>query len=116
MRRRSLSSVVIKSIDREKIHRAVETYTQQLRADHPEITRIIWFGSWIHGYPAPGSDVDLCLVLSHSDQPVRDRLSQFLPLGFPVGIDLFIYTEHEFELLGQSTPGWKQEILKGRDL
>jgi len=80
------------------------------------IIRIIWFGSWVNGYPSPGSDVDLCLIIPRSDQPARDRISAYLPVGFPVGSDLFVYTEAEFEGLGRLSPGWQQEILKGIDL
>jgi uncharacterized protein len=111
-----LTTVVIKSIDRAGVNHAVLNYAQQIRRDYPEITRIIWFGSWINGQPIPGSDVDLCLILIKSDKPFRDRASSYLPVGFPVGLDLFVYTEEEFELLGQLSPAWKQEILKGMDL
>ncbi|KPK01876.1 MAG: DNA polymerase III subunit beta [Anaerolineae bacterium SG8_19] len=91
MFRLSLNSVIIKSIDRELIKQAVESFVARLREDHPEVERVIWFGSWVTGLPAPGSDVDLCLILSSSDKPPRDRISDYLPVGFPVGVDLFVY-------------------------
>ena len=108
-----MNSVVIKSVDRDVIRQAVEAYAAQLRQRHPEIERIIWFGSWVTGLPAPGSDVDLCLILSSSDKPARDRISDYLPLGFPVGIDLFAYTLAEFEGLSL---GWKKAITSGIDV
>ena len=114
--RRSLNSVVIKSIDREQIRRAVLSYVAQLRRQHPEVERVIWFGSWMTGLPTPGSDVDLCLIVSSSDKPARDRISDYLPLGFPVGIDLFAYTQTEFEHLRQSSPDWYQAITTGMDI
>ncbi|MEN4099164.1 MAG: nucleotidyltransferase domain-containing protein, partial [Anaerolineaceae bacterium] len=77
------------------------------------ILKIIWFGSWVVGLPTPGSDVDLCLIVSKSDRPPRDRAPQYLPLGFPVGIDLFVYTQDEFERLEQSSPKWYQAITSG---
>lgn len=111
-----MNSVVIKSIDRNKIYREVNKYAQRIRLDHPEISRAIWFGSWIHGHPIPGSDVDLCLILSHSDLPSRDRISKYLPAGFPVGLDLLVYTQQEFDRLEEFSPGLKHEILKGINL
>jgi len=111
-----LNSVVIRSIDRNKINREVFNYAMRLRLDHPEISQAIWFGSWIHGHPIPGSDVDLCLILSHSDLPPRDRISKYLPEGFPVGLDLLVYTQQEFDQLEEFSPGLKREILKGIDL
>ncbi len=114
--RPSLSSVVIKSADRVRIEQAVKNYAARLRAEHPEVERIIWFGSWVTGLPRPGSDVDLCLILSSSDKPIRERVADFLPVGFPVGIDLFIYTREEFERLKEERPGWYKVICSGREV
>jgi predicted nucleotidyltransferase len=114
--RRSSSSVVIKSADRNVIARAVQAYAAQLRKRHPEVERVIWFGSWVSGLPSPGSDVDLCLVLSRADKPLRERVPEYLPVGFPVGIDLFPYTKAEFERLQQQAPSWYREIASGREV
>ena len=112
----SLSSVVIKSIDRDHIRKSVASFVAELRSQHPENERAIWFGSWVSGFPFPGSDVDLCLILSSSEKPPRERISDYLPLGFPVGIDLFAYTQTEFEQLSKSSPGWYQAILSGEEV
>ena len=111
-----MSSVVIKSIDRNQIREAVASFVAQIRKNHPDVERAIWFGSWVNGLPTPGSDVDLCLILSSSDKPLRDRISDYLPLGFPVGIDLFAYTKDEFERLRYSSPGWYEAIISGREI
>lgn len=111
-----MSSVVIKSTDRQVIIDAVVSYVAQLRSKHPEVKRVIWFGSWVNGLPTPGSDVDLCLILSASDKSVRDRIPDYLPLGFPVGIDLFPYTQDEFDRLRQEAPTWYSTIVSGREL
>jgi predicted nucleotidyltransferase len=112
-RRRSLSSVVIKSIDREKVRQAIESYVARLRHEHPEVQRVIWFGSWVNGLPTPPSDVDLCLIVSATEKPPRDRISDYLPFGFPTGIDLFVYTEDELERLKSASPGWYAAIAAG---
>jgi predicted nucleotidyltransferase len=111
-----LSTVVIKSIDRDQIRKAVVSLATQIRVQHPEVERVIWFGSWVTGLPTRGSDVDICLILSSSDKSPRDRISDYLPLGFPVGIDLFAYTENEFERLQHSSPGWHEAINSGMEI
>lgn len=111
-----MGSVAVRSADREGTRLAVEAYARELRAAHPEIERIVWFGSWVTGIPSPGSDVDLCLVLTHSEKAVRDRIPDYLPFGFPVGIDLFPYTRVELERLRESAPTWYAEIARGRVL
>lgn len=111
-----MNSVVIKSIDKDKVREAVNSYAARLRREHPEVERVIWFGSWVTGSPAPGSDVDLCLILTSSDQQQRDRISKYLPLGFPVGVDLFAYTKDEFERLRLTSPGWYEAITSGIEI
>jgi predicted nucleotidyltransferase len=65
-----------------------------MRATHPEIRALRWFGSWVKGSATVGSDVDFCIIVDKSDKPRRDRICDYLPLTFPVGIDLFILVEH----------------------
>lgn len=107
---------MIKSANRAEIAQAVEQYVVHLRREHPEIQRVIWFGSWVTGIPMPGSDVDLCLIVSHTDKPRRERSVEYLPVGFPVGMDLFVYTEEEFAQLVQESPGWFAAIQAGREM
>ena len=111
-----MSSVVIKSVDKDQIRDAVTSYSKRLRVEHPELLRIIWFGSWVTGLPAPGSDVDLCLIVSSCDKPARDRISDYLPLGFPTGVDLLVYTQDEFDRLREISPGLYQAILSGLEI
>ena len=111
-----MSSAVIKSNDREIVARAIVRYIAELRAKHPELLRAIWFGSRVRGIPLPGSDVDLCLILSASDKLPHERLSDYLPVGFPVGVDLFVYTQDEFERLKETSPSWFQAITSGHDI
>ena len=111
-----MPSVVVKSVDREAVRKEVRAYARALRAAHPEVERIVWFGSWVRGTPTPGSDVDLCLVLSQSDKPFRDRIPDYLPFGFPVDLDLFPYTRAELERLRTSSPAWYRTLMSGEEL
>ncbi len=111
-----MSSVVIKSADRGKVEKAITAYVRRLRNKHPEIVRVIWFGSWVTGLPTPGSDVDLCLILSSAADAPRQRTGKYLPTGFSVGIDLFAYTRKEFRRLKESSPGWHRAISSGQDI
>jgi len=73
----------------------MDAYATRLLAGHPGIEEIIVFGSFAEGNWAPGSDLDIFIVLSDSSIPVRDRIPGLLPGAFPVGVDLFPYTRDE---------------------
>lgn len=115
-RRRSSNSLVVKSNNESAVASAVRAWAAQVVSRHTEVTRIIWFGSRVHGHPVPSSDVDVCIVLSHSNEPVRDRASKYLPFGFPVGIDAFAYTEDELEQLATAHPSWHAAIVSGKTI
>lgn len=100
----------------ELIEEALLHHVRHLRERYAEIVRIVWFGSRVRGRPRRSSDVDLCLILSHSDRPFLDRISRYHPGRFPTGIDIFPYTESELAELRETSPAWVREILSGRDL
>ncbi len=90
-----MASVVIKSIDDAGVRRAVDAYAANLLRTRPEVEEIVVFGSFEKGTWAPGSDVDLFIVLTASAKPPRDRIPDLLPGAFPVGVDIFPYTRDE---------------------
>lgn len=66
-----------------------------MRARRPEIEQVILFGSLARGEAVPGSDADLLVILSSSEQPFLERIPRYLPDGLPVGVDVFPYTRQE---------------------
>jgi hypothetical protein len=55
-------------------------------------------------------------ILSESSKPMRDRVCDYLPVGFPVGVDLFPYTKKEFDALLERSPGWYKTIAMGIEI
>lgn len=112
----SSGSLVVKSSNRAEVDRAVRAWARRIGERRSEVRRIIWFGSRVTGTPAPGSDVDVCVVLADADRPFRNRIGDYLPYGFPVGVDLFPYTVAELERLRSERPSWYAAISSGVDL
>jgi len=111
--RQSSGSVEIKYTDPKLIDAAVRQFAAELKDRDSTVRRILWFGSWTKGTFSPGSDVDLCIIVDHDDRPRRERLPDYLPRRFPVGVDLFIYTEAEFRKLATEHPELYREISSG---
>jgi predicted nucleotidyltransferase len=97
-----LRGVIVKSVDEGAVRRAMDAYAAALLEAHPEIEEIVVFGSFAEGRWAPGSDLDVFVVLSRSATPVRERIPDLLPGRFPVGVDLFPYTREEIAARGPS--------------
>ena len=90
-----MTTVVVKSIDKEHVRRSMDEYARRLFETFPEVDEIVVFGSFERGNYCPGSDLDVLIVLSRSAQPIRDRISLYLPDEFPVAMDLFPFTRAE---------------------
>ena len=112
----SSASLVVKSNNEAAVEQAVRRWAAGIAAQRSEVRRIVWFGSRVSGIPSPGSDVDVCLVLARSDKPFRERVADYLPLGFPVGLDLFPYTAEELDRLQRDHPSWHRALTGGVDL
>lgn len=91
-----MSSVVIKSIDEAAVRQAMDRYAAQLLA-RPDVQEVVVFGSFERGTYAPGSDLDVLIVLAAADVPPRDRSAGLRPARFPVPLDLFPFTREELE-------------------
>jgi uncharacterized protein len=97
MREPSSPSVKVTFTNREQILKALKNLIQEWTQQHPELEQVILFGSFARGDYFPGSDVDVLLILEKSDQPVLNRIREFLPTHFPVDIDIFPYTRDEIQ-------------------
>jgi Nucleotidyltransferase domain len=93
---------VIKSIDEAQVRAAVDRFAHSLMASNRSVQEIVVFGSFERGNYGPGSDVDVFVLLTHSDKSIRDRIPDLLPLEFPVPMDVFPYTTDEVEALKPS--------------
>ncbi len=97
--RRSWNSVSVTYVDTEAIRRNLQRAVQALVRDHPEIERILLFGSFATGQAVPGSDLDLLVVLSDTNRRFLDRIPLYTPGGCGVGVDVFPYTRAEIQTM-----------------
>jgi predicted nucleotidyltransferase len=70
---------------------------REMKARHPEVERVLLFGSLARGEGVPGSDADLLVVLSSADRPFLERIPHYMPTGIPVGVDVFAYSRQEID-------------------
>ena len=99
MQMKSSPSVKIKYLDKPAIMEALERLVAELPQKHPEIEKIRLFGSLARDEAVPGSDVDILIVLADSNLSFKDRIGKYVPSSFPVGIDIFPYTQSEIDTM-----------------
>jgi predicted nucleotidyltransferase len=97
-----LGSVEIKSVDAKEVRRRADEYARELFATQLAVEEVIVFGSFANDTYAPGSALDLFIVLNEANERPRERVRQFLPTRFPVPVDVFPFTRAEMEELRDS--------------
>lgn len=73
-------------------------------ANHPEVLRIGYVGSYARGDWGVGSDLDLIMVVEHADSPWELRSASWDTTTLPVPADLIVYTENEWNALDPDRP------------
>jgi predicted nucleotidyltransferase len=94
---RSLSSPVLTWPRREAVEEALRAWSDDLTHSRADVLRVGFFGSYARGDAGVGSDLDVLVVVSHSDEPpLRRPLAFDTVTGFPVPVDLLVYTADEW--------------------
>ncbi len=98
-------------VNRSQILSLAKRTAKRIAANHPEVTRILLFGSFARGDFGTRSDMDLLIVLKSSDLPIRDRIAEFLKNCSEYPTDVFPLTEMELETrLKSSDPFWVRAL------
>ena len=106
----------IRFVDRQAVIQEARGLAARMRAEHPEIARVILFGSFARGGGGPRSDLDFLVVVRHTSLAPRERSYHYMPLS-KRPIDLFVYTETELDRFEKDPPPLLREALgNGTDL
>ena len=79
---------------------------------HPEIERVLLFGSLSRGQAVPGSDADVLLVLRDSSLPFEKRCTHYFPEQAGIGVDVFAYTRAELDKMRASNNAFILQALR----
>lgn len=102
---------IFRAIDRETVLAELRTWSAAQRQSRPDLLRVGLFGSYAKGSYAPGSDIDLLLLVKTSEERSWFmRGSGFDTSTLSVGADLFVYTESEAARMRDTSP-WFRHIL-----
>ncbi len=91
-----MNSVKIFWPDKEAVKLAIQEHVNEL-SNRDDVLAVYLCGSWGKGNYTAASDVDLLVVVKENPLPPRERIQGYLPMRFPVSLDLFVYTEKELE-------------------
>ncbi len=90
-----LSSAGPRFVNRDEILDLARETAARIAARHPEVLKVLLFGSFAREDYGARSDLDLLIVLGQSDEPMRERIGRFLVDAPAYPTDVLVYTEQE---------------------
>ncbi len=110
---RSLGSVTIASVDYPKLMQVLKTNAVTLKTKLPEVEEVLLFGSFAKGDYTPESDIDLAVVVTHTEEPFLQRRDKYVRFfeKLPFDLNLLIYTRSELEKMKGEKNHFIEEIL-----
>lgn len=109
---RSLNSSVIRWPDLRTVDQAVQDWVNQQVRSGRDILRAGYFGSYARGDWGVSSDLDLILIVKHTDQPFWHRALEWDVVALPVPVDLLVYTQEEWQNLVNQGGRFPQMVEK----
>ena len=92
-----LDSVRILSVDYKALIKSTENACARIRKKYDHVIKILLFGSFLKQNYTPESDVDILIIVKHSDTPFmerRDLFSDFFK-DIPFDFNILVYTKDE---------------------
>jgi hypothetical protein len=90
---------VLKWPEPARVERELRTWAERARAEHPELLRLGYFGSYARGEAGVGSDLDLVAIVRQSQDPFERRAAAWDVTSLPVPAEILVYTRSEWEAL-----------------
>ena len=107
---RSSNSVEVRFIDYDQVIRDLRQAVAEAKAAHPEIVKVLLFGSFVQGNWTADSDADLFVVVRKEFADIFDRGSYAIfAKGIPV--DSVVYSVTEFEQLSRDPESFLAQNL-----
>ena len=101
--------------DRDGILKALRELAEAALERHPDLVRVILFGSLARGDYGLYSDADVLLVLARSsEERYFDRIPGFIPdfVAAPIPVEIFPYTEEELRRMERQENMFVRRMLR----
>lgn len=84
-------------VDRDEILALARETARRIGTGHPQVLRVLLFGSFARGDYGSRSDLDLLIILKASVKSLSERIADLLQYAPPYPVDVLPLTEAEVE-------------------
>lgn len=111
MQKPSSSSVEVRFIDLDEVMADLRHAVVEARAAHPEIVKILLFGSLVRGNWTADSDADLIVVVEKDFPDFLTSRTPYQIFSKSIPIDSLVYSTTEFEKLANDPASFLAQNL-----
>jgi len=98
---RSLTASVLRWPDAKTVREALRSWASAVSQADGDVQAIGYFGSYARGDWGVGSDLDVLIIVAHSDTLFERRSLRWDTTSLPVPVDLLVYTQAEWRRLNR---------------
>ena len=116
--RKYSDGVEIISIDKDRLLKILKDNTERIKKNDPKVDKILLYGSFIRENHTPNSDVDIAIIVNHTDKPFIMRQDDYITYfdTIPLDVNIIVYTKEEIQKLKREKNGFIREVLCGLEL
>ena len=113
LQERYLGSVRIKSVDYNAFMENLREIAGRIKAADSCLKKVLLFGSFAKGNYTPESDVDILIIVKHSDVPFLQRRDSYVDFfnNIPFDVNILVYTEDEFTMMQKRHDTFIRQII-----
>jgi predicted nucleotidyltransferase len=93
----------VRFLDYDQVLADLRLAVNEARAAHPEIVKVLLFGSLVHGNWTADSDADLIVVVRREFPDFLSSRAPYQILAHSIPTDSLVYSEREFELMSRDS-------------
>jgi predicted nucleotidyltransferase len=110
--------VEILSVDEPEIKNLLREIGKKIKDERSEVNEIILFGSFAKRDYTPYSDIDVAIMVDHSDKKFIERAENFMDYfaEIPLDVNLIVYNSDEVSKMIKTGSGFLKEVLRGKRL
>lgn len=99
IQKKSYNSVKVFWLNKELLQHTINEAVKNLIREHPQVEKVVLFGSVAENRGTPASDMDILIVVSDSKERFFERGLTFEKYfrGIGLGTDIFVYTLKELK-------------------
>ncbi|WP_202978810.1 nucleotidyltransferase domain-containing protein [Halomicronema hongdechloris] len=96
--------------NRDQVEAALRRWVGQITQPPTSLQAVGYFGSYARNEAGVGSDLDLVIIVDHSDAPPYMRSHRWNLHHLPVPTEAIVYTQAEWQHLQQSQSRFAQTL------